>query len=251
MRLCGLVPTYDNPDTVGGVVENMRRYLDDVIVIDDASGSAGRAACVAIAQTGMAYVEHRQHNGGKGAAVKTGFSVAARLGFSHALQVDADGQHDTTKIPEFIDAAKREPAAFVVGYPVYDASVPTARLWARKLTKFWVDLEIGRERIQDAMVGFRVYPLDIAQAVGTRGNRMDFDVEIAVRLAWTGMPIVNMAVPVRYLDADAGGISHFQPLRDNVRLSWMHSRLCTAAIFRRTWRALGGRPLDAHVWERR
>ena len=93
-RCALLVPTYDNPLTVRKVVEAAREHIDDVIVVDDGSGPAGRRACEEIAAAGLAHVHHREHNGGKGAAVKTGFAVARELGFTHALQVDADGQHD-------------------------------------------------------------------------------------------------------------------------------------------------------------
>lgn len=240
MRLCGLVPTYDNPDTVAGVVARMREHLDTIIVVDDGSGPKGREACRALADDDAAIVVHRDRNGGKGAAVKTGFHTASELAFTHVLQIDADGQHDTDLIPTFVDAARERPDAFVVGYPVYDASAPRSRLWARKITKFWVDLEVGKGKIHDAMVGFRVYPLAAALDVHTRGDRMDFDVEIAVRLAWANVPIVNVPVPVRYLAADEGGVSHFQPLRDNLRFSWMHSRLCTHRMFTRTWARLRG-----------
>ncbi|TPV96845.1 MAG: glycosyltransferase family 2 protein [Myxococcales bacterium FL481] len=239
MRLCGLVPTYNNPDTVAEVVERIRPHVQEVILVDDGSAAAGRAACEQLSQRGLAHVVHRRVNGGKGAAVKTGFHVAKERGYSHALQLDADGQHDAKTIPAFVAAARREPDAFVVGYPIYDASAPRGRLWARKITQFWVDLETGRGTIRDAMVGFRVYPIAMALAVEAEGDRMDFDVEIAVRLAWARVPIVNLPVPIRYLTPEEGGVSHFQPLRDNLRFSWLHTRLCTQRWFDRARLRLG------------
>jgi glycosyltransferase involved in cell wall biosynthesis len=227
-----LVPTYDNPKTVRAVVERARAHLADVLVVDDGSGPAGRAACEALAAAGLAEVVHRLENGGKGAAVKTGFAAAAARGFTHAVQVDADGQHDLGALGALVAAGAAHPGALVLGCPEYDASVPKGRLWARKITRFWVDREVGRGVIRDAMVGFRVYPLAAALSVEVRGDRMDFDVEIAVRLAWTGMPVINLPVRVVYPDAEAGGVSHFQPLRDNLRFSWLHSRLMTTKIFR-------------------
>ncbi len=225
-RCCLLIPTYDNPRTLAEVVRRGRRFLSEVIVVDDGSGAEGRAACERLASEGLAHVVHRERNGGKGAAVKTGFEEARRLGFTHALQVDADGQHDLDSAEAFLREARGRPGALILGFPCYDESAPWLRRLARKITTFWVALEVGRGTIVDAMVGFRVYPLEPLRAVSARGNRMDFDVEIAVRCAWAALPIVNLPVPVRYLAEEVGGVSHFRPLRDNLRLSMMHAWLC-------------------------
>lgn len=226
-RCALLVPTYDNPKTVRAVVEHGRRFLSDVVVVDDGSASPGRSACEALARDGLAHVHHRERNGGKGAAVKSGFAVARELGFTHVMQVDADGQHDLDQIPAFVGVAQEHPEAFVMAYPEYDDTVPRSRLVGREITKFWVDLEVGRGVIRDAMVGFRVYPLAALDGLPVVGDRMDFDIEVAVRLAWAGVPIINRPVHVRYLSEDEGGVSHFQPLWDNVRFSWLHAKLCT------------------------
>jgi predicted LPLAT superfamily acyltransferase len=236
---CVLVPTYDNPLTVRAVVEAAREHVTDVIVVDDGSGPAARATCEALAADGLAIVVHRERNGGKGAAVKTGFAAARERGFTHVLQIDADGQHDPGAIPRFLELGRTTPDAFVVGYPEYDASAPALRRNARKFTRFWVDLEIGRGVIRDTMIGFRVYPLAAVERIRVAGNRMDFDIEIAVRLAWAGTPIVNAPVEVRYLAPEEGGVSHFQMLGDNLRFSWLHSKLCTTGCTRWGMRKVG------------
>jgi glycosyltransferase involved in cell wall biosynthesis len=232
-RPCGLVPTYDNPMTVRSVVERLRQHVPDVLVVDDGSGAAGRDACAQLQRDGLASVHHLPKNGGKGAALKVGFELLQQRGFTHALQVDADGQHDLTAAPEFLRAAAAAPDALVLAYPVYDASAPALRRNLRKLSQFWVDVETGRKgAIVDAMIGFRVYPLASTLRIGARGNRMEYEIEVAVRMARAGVPIVNLPVGVRYLAKDEGGVSHFQPLRDNLRLSWMHCRICTAMSMR-------------------
>lgn len=239
-RCCAIVPTYDNPETVRGVVVALRAHVEDVIVVDDGSAAQGREACAALARDGLAVVVHRARNGGKGAAVKSGFEEAIARGFTHALQVDADGQHDIARVPAFLEAARGAPTSAILGYPVYDATAPKGRLAARKITTFWVSLEVGgRGIIEDAMVGFRVYPLRAMRDVHARGDRMDFDIEIAVRMVWAGIPVVNLPVAVRYLTAEEGGRSHFQPLRDNIRISLMHSVLCTIGCTQWCMRKLG------------
>lgn len=228
-RCTALVPTYDNPDTVRDVVLRIRERLEDVLVIDDGSHAPAREVCAAIAREGLARVLRLDRNRGKGAAVKHGFAAARADGFTHAFQIDADGQHDLSEIPRFLEAARRSPESAIVAYPVYDETVDVLRNRARRFTQLWVDLEVGeKDLIRDGMIGFRVYPIEAALATRTRSNRMAFDVEIAVLLARRGVPIVNLPVGVRYLRAEEGGVSHFQPFRDNLHMTWMHTRLCTA-----------------------
>jgi glycosyltransferase involved in cell wall biosynthesis len=230
MRLCAVVPTFENPETVGAVVESIRARIPHVFVVDDGSSAAGRRACEALAYSDRAVVIRHEANRGKGAAVRTGLEAARQAGFSHAFQIDADGQHDLAAIPEFVAASRAHPAAAILGRPVYEASAPRARLLGRKLTQFWVDLEVGgRGRIDDAMIGFRIYPVEATLALGSRCDRMAFDVEVAVLLAWAGVPIENRSVGVRYLSEAEGGRSHFRMVHDNLDLFRLHSRLCTRA----------------------
>lgn len=239
LRICVVIPTYDNPETVQGVVERTRQYIPDVLVVDDGSSSPGRAACENIARLSLANVYHREKNGGKGAAIKDGFRLARDAGYTHVLQVDADGQHDLSAIPRFVELCRAHPGALILGCPSYDATAPRMRMSARKITKFWVDLEIGRGVVSDAMIGFRIYPLGPLSPVRVRGDRMSFDIEVCVRAAWAGIPIFNEPVAVRYLSQLEGGISHFRPWRDNLHFFGMHARLTTWRMFTKL---LGLRP---------
>ena len=231
-RCCVIVPTYDNPETVRSVVERVRVHVSDVIVVDDGSGDEGREACAALAHEGLATVFRLARNSGKGAAVRRGFVEAENAGFTHAFQIDADGQHDLKQVPIFLAAAEANPSDAIFGAPVYDDSAPSLRRSAREITRFWVDLEVGRGVIEDAMIGFRVYPIAQVRSLPLRDDRMSFDVEIAVLLAWAGAHVRNLPVGVRYLTAEEGGRSHFRPFMDNLRLSMLHSRLCTLASIR-------------------
>jgi glycosyltransferase involved in cell wall biosynthesis len=229
-RTCAVIPTFNNPVTIAGVVSEVRRHLDDVLIVDDGSHDAGRRALDEIAGSGFARVIRRGRNGGKGAAVKTGLRAAHELGFSHALQIDADGQHDTADIPKFLARAAERPGAAVLGHPVYDETMPRGRRAAHGLTNFMVLLQTGGRVIVDPQCGFRVYPVAPALEVAARGDRMDFDIEIAVRLVWAGIPIVNVPTGVRYLPRSAGGTSHFRPVRDNVAITLLHTRLLFASL---------------------
>jgi len=229
-RTCALIPTYDNPLTIAGVVGEVRRHLDDVLVVDDGSHDEARRVLDDLAARALARVIRRDRNG---AAVKTGLRAARELGFTHALQIDADGQHDTADIPKFLARAAERPQAAVLGHPVYDATMPRGRVAAHALTNFMVFVQTGGRVIVDPQCGFRVYPVEAALEAGARGERMNFDIEIAVRLAWAGVPIVNVPTGVRYLPRAAGGTSHFRPVRDNVAITWMHTRLTFISVLRR------------------
>jgi len=224
-RIAALIPTLDNPRTIRAVVEEVRHHLKDVLVVDDGSGPEGRAACEALAVEGLAQVVHRERNGGKGAAVKTGLSELQARGFSHAFQVDADGQHAIADMPRFLAAAESHPDALILGSPEFDRSAPRSRLIGRQITRFWTHVETLGPLIDDPMCGFRVYPIAKALRVAARGNAMDFDPEIAVRIAWSGAPVVNLLTRVRYLRKGDGGVSHFRMVRDNALISLMHTRL--------------------------
>jgi len=235
------VPTFDNPLTVRAVVEGIRAHGLDVVLVDDCSGPPGRAACDEIEACGLATLRRQARNRGKGAAVKWGFAAARELGFTHVFQIDADAQHDLGRIPRFLEAGREQPDAVVLGYPEYDETVPELRRLGRRITSFWVALEVGSHKvIRDALIGFRIYPLEAAMAVDRCGDRMDFDVEIAVRMVRRGTATVNLPVRIRYPHAESGGVSHFRLVRDNLSLSVLHTRLCTSGCFDWLWRKVAG-----------
>lgn len=232
-RPCALVPTYDNPATIGAVVDRIRTWLPDVIVVDDGSGELGRRAVQTLASIPGVRVFRRARNGGKGAAVKDGFRMARRLDFTHALQVDADGQHRLEDIPHFLDTARAQPRALILGAPHFDTAAPRSRVIGRRISRFWATIETyGKRVIHDPLCGFRVYPLDEAIGAAAVGNGMDFDPEIAVRMVWRNVPVVNLPTQIRYIPREAGGVSHFRLLRDNALISWMHTRLVFGAVIR-------------------
>lgn len=238
MRVCAVVPTYDNPATVADVVLTLREHVGDVIIVDDGGGQEARKVLAELATLEKVTLVRREQNGGKGAAVKTGLEAATRLGATHALQVDADGQHDLGDVPRFVEAMRAHPDALVLGAPRFDSSAPMGRRFGRKLTLFWNRIETMGRVIDDPMCGFRVYPVPAALRSGTVGDAMDFDPEIVVRMAWAGMPVVNLETRVRYLSPEQGGVSHFRMLRDNLLISWMHTRMALrllTLVWRRPW----------------
>jgi polyprenyl-phospho-N-acetylgalactosaminyl synthase len=230
-HLCAVIPTFDNPRTIRRVVERIRAHAP-VVVVDDGSGPEARAELEALAREGLAHVHHRPARGGKGAAVKDGFRAARSLGFTHAVQIDADDQHDLGDLPRFLEAARAHPEALVLGEPIYAADAPRVRTRGHRFCRFWTEFATGGRQIHDGLCGFRVYPLELAIRTPC-GDGMEFDVEIAIRMVWAGCPTVNVATRVRYPSAEEGGVSHFRLFRDNVRIVSVHFWLCVLGLVRR------------------
>ncbi|MGE3538573.1 MAG: glycosyltransferase family 2 protein [Candidatus Tectimicrobiota bacterium] len=223
---CILIPIYNHKETITGVLEQVARFQLPCLIVDDGSDCLTRQVLAAQErQRPWVQVLSRPRNGGKGAAVQTGLLHADALGYSHALQIDADGQHDTQDIPRFLAEAEAHPTALVLGKPVLGEDAPTARRLGRKISQFWVWVETLSLAIGDPLFGFRVYPVPTVAAFirqARLGERMDFDPEIAVRLYWANVPIRNLPTSVVY---PKDGTSHFLAVYDNLLLSWLHTRL--------------------------
>ncbi|MGC4027639.1 MAG: glycosyltransferase [Steroidobacteraceae bacterium] len=252
MRLCAVVPVYGHVHTVGAVLDALLDNDIPCIVVDDGNGEEEARQLAEVArQRPRVEVVRLARNGGKGAAIQAGLRAAGERGYSHALQIDADGQHDIRDIGRFAALAAEHPADMICGVPVYDASVPRSRLYGRYLTHVWTWINTLSFDIRDSMCGFRVYPLPATLELMRRHRlpaRMDFDVEVLVRLHWAGLGF--RAVPTRVVYPE-GGLSHFRLWRDNARISWMHTRLFFGMLVRLPvllWRKAGGRPRQGGHW---
>jgi glycosyltransferase involved in cell wall biosynthesis len=236
-----ILPTYNTGPRLREVVAEVLRVWQPVLVVVDGSTDHSEQVLTELAKSEPALtVLSLPVNSGKGAAVLAGARAAAARGFSHALVMDADGQHPAASIAEFMAASQRQPGALILGRPTFPANIPPERLHGRKLSVGLVHLELLGAGVADPLFGFRVYPLaPLIDVLGPRrgGRRYDFDTEAAVRLVWAGVPPVNLPAPVRYFSRAEGGVSHFHYLRDNVTLVWMHTRLIAELLFWR-WPAL-------------
>jgi outer membrane lipoprotein-sorting protein len=225
------------------VVRAVLAHWQPVIVVVDGSTDGSDAAVRALSESEPALtLITLATNSGKGAAVLAGAQVARDRGFTHALVMDADGQHPEESIGEFMSVSTEHPEAMILGHPIFPSNIPRERLHARKLSVLLVRVEMLGRGVDDPLFGFRVLPLEPLLAVlGPRrgGRRYDFDTEAAVRLAWAGVPPINVPAPVRYFSKAEGGISHFHYVRDNLTLAGMHIRLL-AELFCRHWPALHG-----------
>ena len=244
-----LIPSYDTGPMLVETLRAAREQWNPVWVVIDGStdGTTAAARQLAAVDPGLR-VWVLPENQGKGAAVLHGLRAARAEGFTHALTMDADGQHPAAMIPAFMRASMQRTDAMILGRPVFDASAPLLRVRGRRISNWWTNLETLGAGVADSLYGFRVYPVaDLVDVMASQRwmRRFDFDTEAVVRLAWRGLKPVNVDAPVRYLSAAEGGVSHFHYVRDNALLTWMHLRLMLEFAVRLPmliWRRLARRP---------
>lgn len=246
MKLCLVVPHYDHVAQFRKLLPSLLETQLPIVIVDDASpaGAVTELESLLGESGGEITLVRHGENLGKGGAVTTGLRTAHELGYSHALQIDADGQHDVAYFDNLRSLAEEHPDAIVCGEPVFDESISKLRYYGRYLTHALIWIETLSMEIRDAMCGFRVYPTGPVVALIDRkapGRRMAFDPELLVRASWAGIPIRYTPVEVRYPE---DGASHFHYLRDNAIITWMHTRLVVGMLIRLPmllWRKARGR----------
>ena len=231
---CIVIPFYNHAGSITTVVTRLKSLSLRCYLVNDGSDANCDAVLAQLAHDAASWLQviNYQPNQGKGMAVMTGMDAAARDGYTHVAQIDADGQHRAADLAVLLHYAAQQPQAMVTGYGVFDASVPKSRFYGRYVTHVWVWINTLSLQVRDSMCGLRVYPLAPTLAVcrsGKLGTRMSFDTEILVRLCWRGVRMINVPVQVTYpLD----GVSHFKVWRDNVQISGAHARMFLGMLWR-------------------
>jgi len=228
-----VIPNYNHHLVITDTIKALVAFSLPIILVDDGSNDETQQVLLDIDNNfHQVTLIRREKNGGKGAAVQTGLAAAYQAGWSHALQVDADGQHDLNDVDRMLKLSLSHPKALLSGRPIYDDSISKGRYYGRFITHFWVYLETLSTDIKDSMCGFRVYPLaayhQLTQS-SRLGNKMDFDIEVMVKLHWQGVPMHFVETKVHYPE---NGLSHFNVFDDNVLISLMHTRLFFGMLWR-------------------
>ncbi len=229
-----IIPVYKHGAFLETVVSSLAGFNLPVIVVDDGNDEENKAYIRAVASKhSQVVLVERSKNGGKGLAMNDGFRKAKELGLTHILQLDSDGQHDVERIPHFLELSEKNPEAIICGYPEYDANAPKKRVNGRKFANGWIHLVTLSKDIKDAMIGFRVYPVDpVIKLLDSKvyiDSRMGYDIEVLVRLFWKKVPVISESVKVFY---PADGISNFRYVRDTIRISGTYARLCLGLFVR-------------------
>ncbi|MGR9105689.1 MAG: glycosyltransferase family 2 protein [Gammaproteobacteria bacterium] len=227
MNCCVIIPVYNHQEAVGRVLAELKPHGLPCYLVNDGSSASCTSFLRMLADREKSWIIllERMNNGGKGAAVLEGLRRGIADGFSHALQIDADGQHRVDDIERFLAISERHVEKLILGKPRFDKRVPKVRLYGRLLTNLWIWINTLSFAIGDGMCGYRCYPLAAVEKLlktVNPGQGMDFDIEIVVRLYWQGTDIINLETDVDYpLD----GVSHFRMVRDNFLISRKHAQL--------------------------
>lgn len=243
-----IIPTYDNGKTVCQVIREVGRYVPDVIVVDDGSrdgtdvllrrltaGTGGQRTS-GETPTGIMVVTHGK-NRGKGQALKTGFAKARELGFTHAITIDADGQHYPSDLPVFLRAIDEHPQAIIVGSRNLNADgMPSRNSFANKFSNFWFRLYTGVS-LPDTQTGYRAYPLDRLHGLRLLTSRYEAELELLIFAAWHGEELRPLPIKVYYPPREER-VTHFRPVADFARIFLLNTVLLFVSL-------LYGHPLRA------
>jgi len=224
MKVCVIVPTYNNCKTLKRVLDSVLLYTSNIIIIND--GSTDETAQILENYTQLVQI-HFPKNSGKGLALRAGFKKAIELNYNYAITIDSDGQHFASDIPKFIDLLEKEEDALIIGSRnMMQEGVPKKSSFGNKFSNFWFWFETGI-RLEDTQSGYRLYPLrQIPKKYFT--NKFEFEIEVIVRSAWKGIKVVNMPIQVLYDPTER--VSHFRPFKDFTRISILNTVLVVITL---------------------
>ena len=227
MRVCAIIPTFNNLATLPAVIDGVRAQIEDVIVVNDGS-TDGTADYLGTLSDGVAVVSYLP-NRGKGYALRQGFAKARRMGFDAAVTIDSDGQHRASDIPALIACYSAHEGGVVVGSRQFDnPNMPSKNTFANRFSNFWFTVQTAR-RLPDTQTGFRVYPLGKIGRHNPLNNRYEAELELLVRCAWRDVDITPCPINVYYPPQEER-ISHFRPTADFARISLLNTVLCLLAV---------------------
>lgn len=237
MKICFIIPVYNHGSTVEAVLTSLKPYGLPVIVVDDGNDEKNKQLIqAAVEKFDDVTLIVNPKNGGKGKAFALGIREAYKMGFTHAFQIDADGQHDSGCCSSFIQACENNPKAIICGYPVFDSSVPEHRKNGRKISNNYGKFVAVNKNVGDILCGCRIYPvadyIKILNHHAIINSRMGFDIDILIHYLWRGVQEVNLPVNVTY---PKDGISNFRMVRDNLHIASTYARLTIGMIIRLPW----------------
>lgn len=232
--ILAVIPTYNNEKTLARVIDDVRRYCADVLVVNDGSTDATAEIIAAAGVGAISYAPNR----GKGYALRTALRYAAEHGYRYMLTIDSDGQHFASDIPTFIEESRKTPDTLLVGARnLRSDNMPGKNTFANRFSNFWFRVETGI-RLEDTQSGFRLYPVQRMEGMRFVTRRYEFEVEVLVRAAWRGIGVRNIPIGVFYPEKSER-VSHFRPGKDFTRISILNTLLVLGALlFYYPWRFL-------------
>lgn len=227
MKVCVVVPTYNNATSLAAVLANILSHTDQVIVVND--GSTDNTLTILGEFPGVEIVSY-EHNRGKGFALRQGFFQAVKSGYDYAVSIDSDGQHYADDLHHFLDKLKDHPSAIIIGARnMEQPNVPGKSSFGNKFSNFWFWVETGITR-SDTQSGYRLYPVKKLDGMKFYTRKFEFEIEVIVRSAWTGIEVIEVPVKVFYPEKEKR-VSHFRPFTDFSRITILNTFLVIISFF--------------------
>ncbi|PKP31549.1 MAG: DUF2062 domain-containing protein [Bacteroidetes bacterium HGW-Bacteroidetes-16] len=225
-QTCVIIPTYNNAKTLAGVIDDVLRYTDQVIVVND--GSTDETLTVMENYPNLQLLSY-ENNVGKGWALREGFRRALKLGCQNAITIDSDGQHYADDLPLFIEACEKNPGDLILGSRNIRAEGMSGKsTFANKFSNFWFWVETGLW-LPDTQSGFRLYPIGRLQNITFFTQKYEFEIEVMVRAEWNGIGIIPIPIRV-YYPPKSERVSHFRPMPDFTRISLLNTVLVLITV---------------------
>jgi glycosyltransferase involved in cell wall biosynthesis len=221
LRICVIIPTYNNAPELGGVISETALFTDQIIVVND--GSTDETEAILRSFPFIKLISYTK-NIGKGWAIRKGFRLARELGYEFAITIDSDGQHSAKDLPAFVQKIELTPEAIIIGARNMDQlSVPKKSSFGHRFSNFWFHVETGI-KAPDTQSGFRSYPLAPLKRIHFFTRKYEFEIEVLVRAAWKKIKIESIPISVYYAPKEER-ISHFRPFLDFTRISILNTVL--------------------------
>lgn len=228
---CVIIPTYNNVNTIVQVIEDVRNFTDDILVILD--GPTDGTAESVRALSGISYIDYTP-NRGKGYALRKGIEAARNRGFKHAISIDSDGQHYAKDIETLLEKIEEQPERLIVGARKMEGADQNKKSgFANKFSNFWYTVET-LHTLPDTQSGYRLYPVQKMKGMRFLSTKYEFEVEVLVKAVWRGIKVISVPVDV-YYPPQSERISHFRPGPDFTRISILNTYLVICAVLYGHW----------------
>jgi glycosyltransferase involved in cell wall biosynthesis len=226
LKCCILIPTYNNAKTLEQVIRSVSEYTHQVLVVND--GATDETPEILLQFPYLKILTH-PINRGKGIALRHGFEFARQNGFDYCITIDSDGQHNADDLPKFIDTLETERTAIIMGARnMEQSSVPGKSSFGNNFSNFWFRFETGI-KLPDTQTGYRLYPLKAIEKLHFFTSKFEFEIEVIVKAAWSGISILSVPVSVYYAPKETR-VSHFRPVPDFTRVSILNVYLVIWAV---------------------
>ena len=209
MKICVVIPTYNEAKTITDIIRGIRKQGLDAVVIDDGS----QDNTFEIATENGAVVLRNKNNEGKGASLIKGFRYARDNDFDAVITMDGDGQHLPEEIPYFIRLAKYSNSGIFIGNRMFKTKMmPFVRVFTNRFMSWLISFMAGQS-IPDTQCGFRLIKKEVLEKINFKTSKYETESEIIIKASRLGFKIESVPIKTIY----KGEKSQVNPVIDTLR----------------------------------